>query len=203
MQIDDLAHELRQRWAYPYRWHQQQNDIADRATAFIYHTPRFRDLLSAIARLDPDTRDYALNRWYNFWSAKGVQAIFCSHPLVRPERDVYHKTIDFYIDTIPFDHKTTVFPSSYPGGLRSALHFPRAMIDWLYANQSTGQRHHSANRLFLILWSNDRQHWRLKADLLGIAQSVNEYLDHFDPAYLHVLPSGAMADSIYYISDAR
>jgi len=57
-----------------------------------------------------DLKNYALNRWYNFWSAKTIENIFGEHKNIKPHLNSKDKLTDFYIKNIPFDHKTTIFP---------------------------------------------------------------------------------------------
>lgn len=201
MNTTELENELRARWTCPYRWNGKQTNAYDRLTRMIYRTPCFADARAQIERsiAEADIQIYALNRWYNFWSSEGIKAIFEQHPRVTPCPNRYSKTVDFSIDGIPFDHKTTIFPRAYPGGLRDAIRCPRALIDWLYENQSTEQRYHTANRLFIVLYASDGQHWKLKANLHEIGKCVNDYLDHFDPALLSTLSNGARADCIWYV----
>lgn len=199
MNLNTLQAELRKCCAVPYEWRAVQYNTADRLTRFIYHTPRYDDVACQIAALPVELQSYARARWLNHWSSKGVEAIFAEHPRVKPNPDIYHKTIDFWIDGIPFDHKTTVFPRGYPGGVEQAIAQPRTMIDWLYANQSSGQRQHYANRLFLVLYSDTGEHWRLKAEIVAMRDDIHAYLDDFESWQLHTLPNESKADCIWFL----
>jgi len=57
--------------------------------------------------------NYALNRWYNFWSARAVEQIFCSLVGVKPAKNLKDRLVDFQLHDIKFDHKTSVFPRQY------------------------------------------------------------------------------------------
>ena len=85
--INDLIlieNELKKRIAYPYKWGRKQNDQFDKLTNFVYKIPTFEATLKEIEtkfRKDKEHKhisNYALNRWYNFWSAQAVEKIFCS-----------------------------------------------------------------------------------------------------------------------------
>lgn len=200
--------ELRQRLAYPYIWPSRQTDAMDKATKFIYHTSRFDDLLTTLAtyKTRPDYSDlfnYALNRWYNFWSSQVVESLFCSLEDIRPAPR-YDRTVDFFIRDIPFDHKTTVFPRGYGRSLDDALAAPQHFAHWLYTNQSSEGRYHTHNRLFIVLHADDGEHWRLKADVPLLADAIETYIEDFDPAALIPCVIGsteAMADIIWVASE--
>ncbi len=55
---------------------------------------------------------YVLNSWYNHWSSLLIEHIFKSHPLVLPTVGKI-KSIDFFINNIPFDLKVTYLPAEY------------------------------------------------------------------------------------------
>lgn len=178
-----LQRQLELRHSLPYNWGVKQTNALDSATRFAFRIDNFDELLRRINTVftgAPDyelLRDYTLNRWYNFWSAKGVEYIFSTHPRVQPEPNTRHSLIDFYIDGIAFDHKTSVFPKGYGQGLAVAQNHPSSLINWLYRNQSTEQRHHYGNRLFLILYATDGAHWKLKSALNIMQPLIHSYLD--------------------------
>ena len=114
--------ELKKRLDYPYKWGRKQNNYFDKQTNFIYNTLRFDDLLIELdKRFKSDAEydkyfNYAMNRWYNFWSAQAVEQIFCTFPDVKPARDSKDRLVDFTIQGAAFDHKTSVFPKNFPDG---------------------------------------------------------------------------------------
>lgn len=55
---------------------------------------------------------YVLNSWYNHWSSILIEHIFKSHRLVLPTVGQI-KSVDFFINNVPFDLKVTYFPSEY------------------------------------------------------------------------------------------
>lgn len=55
---------------------------------------------------------YVLNSWYNHWSSILIEHIFKSHPLVLPTVGQI-KSVDFFINDIPFDLKVTYLPAEY------------------------------------------------------------------------------------------
>ncbi len=196
--------------AHGYDWHgQRQNDAFDRLTSFVYRVPTFEGVLAqAQVRLSllpnyPTLRSYALNRWYNFWSARAVEAMFCASRRVVPAVNHCDRLMDFAIDGVQFDHKTSVFPQGFRRPLDYARHHPRRFITWLYTNQSQGGRKHMGNRLFVVLHARNGEHWRLRADLTWLESQVHDYLRTFDARRLHQFQfapgSPTLADVIWAV----
>jgi len=85
-----IESELKKRLKYPYKWGRKQNDQFDKLTNFVYKISEFEVVLREIDnRFNKDKEhknisNYALNRWYNFWSAQAVEKIFCSLPASSP-----------------------------------------------------------------------------------------------------------------------
>jgi len=213
--LPDIETELRQRLAYPYDWGgRKQNDDDDRRTNFIYHTPQFSAVLARIdqhcqpndAHEAARLKNYALNRWFNFWSAVAIEEIFCALPGVTPakQRD---RLVDFEMRGIRFDHKTSVLPQRYPRSLDHARAHPADLIRWFYAQQSGQQRQHFANRLFIVLVNraNVRDSWKLKAEILWLQPLIEKYVREFDPAALPQFtfapPTITRADIIWAMRD--
>lgn len=55
---------------------------------------------------------YVLNSWYNHWSSILIEHIFKSHEAVLPTVGQI-KSVDFFIDNVPFDLKVTYLPAEY------------------------------------------------------------------------------------------
>jgi len=188
--LDQIETELKKRFNYPYKWGRKQNDQFDKLTNFIYSTFLFDDVVKEINRRfknDPNRKNisnYALNRWYNFWSAQAVEKIFCSLPNVKPALDSKDRLVDFTIDGVTFDHKTSVFPKNFPYQIKEAVKKTDELIKWLYKNQSQQQRKHLQNRLFVVLYSRDGEHWKLKAEISWLKERIEKYLEGFNPDYL-------------------
>ncbi len=182
--------ELKKRLFYPYIWGRKQNDFFDNATNFIYQIKSFDYVLKEIETrfklLDnyEDYFNYALNRWYNFWSAQCIEQIFCTLPGVAPALDEKDKLIDFTIHGVTFDHKTSVFPKGFPYKIEEAIKHTDELIKWLYKNQSKQKRRHLKNRLFIVLYSIDGEHWKLKAELSWLKERIENYMLGFNPHFL-------------------
>jgi hypothetical protein len=192
MNYELLEKELKKRLKFEYSWRRKQTDDFDTQTNFIYKIFSFEDLLQRIElnfKNSPqyeDLKNYALNRWFNFWSAKAVENIFCEHTLVKPHINSKNKFIDFYIENIPFDHKTTVFPKGFPNSIPYAISNKRKLIEWLYKNQSQQQRKHLKNRIFVVLidYNTQTSQWKLKAEINWLKNIISTYLLNFDASKL-------------------
>lgn len=188
--LNQIERELKKRIAYPYKWGRKQNDYFDKLTNYVYGIPSFDDVLKETEKRFSNNKEhqnianYALNRWYNFWSAQAVEKIFCSLPNVKPAIDEKDKLVDFSIDGVTFDHKTSVFPKNFPYQIDEAIKRTDELIRWLYKNQSQQQRKHLKNRLFVVLYSSDSEHWKLKAEIIWLKERIESYMKGFNPHYL-------------------
>lgn len=182
--------ELKKRLSIPYQWGQKQNDYFDAKTNFIYKVFEFEKLLKEIEvrfKSNPDSEkyfNYAINRWYNFWSAYAVEKIFCSIEGVSPAENSKDRNKDFIIQGVSFDHKTSVLPKQFTSPIKDIIRESGKLIEWFYNNQSKQQRQHYKNRLFVVLYSSQREHWKLKSELTWLKSKIENYMKGFNPAYL-------------------
>lgn len=191
MDLQRVEIELKKRLSYPYKWGRKQSDDWDVATDFVYKTYSFDVFLKKTENFNQKMKNYALNRWYNFWSAMAIENIFCAHKNVVANKNKYDKLIDFQINTIPFDHKTSVFPKGFQQDVDYAQNNEKELIEWLYKNQSQGRRKHYKNRLFIILYDKkDLKHWKLKAEIDLLKKEIDSYIKNFSEENLFVLDFG-------------
>jgi hypothetical protein len=189
-ELINIEKELKKRLAYPYKWGRKQNDYFDQLTNFVYKIFAFEEVLKETeTRFNSDKEhkniaNYALNRWYNFWSAQAVEKIFCSLPNVKPALDEKDRLVDFTIDGVTFDHKTSIFPKNFPYPIEEAIKKTNELIFWLYKHQSQQQRKHLKNRLFIVLYSSTSEHWKLKAEISWLKERIEKYMRGFNPHYL-------------------
>ena len=185
-----IESELKKRLGYPYKWGRKQNDQFDKLTNFVYRISSFEEVLKEIEirfRKDKEHKNisnYALNRWYNFWSAQAVEKIFCSLPNVKPALDSKDRLVDFAIDGVTFDHKTSIFPKNFPYTIEESIKKTDELIKWLYKNQSQQQRKHLKNRLFVVLYSSTGENWKLKAEISWLKERIEKYMRGFNPHFL-------------------
>ena len=66
---------------------------------------------------------YVLNSWYNHWTSILIEHIFKSHSTVLPTVGQI-KSVDFFINDIPFDLKVTYLPTEYIKEKRKEKGYP-------------------------------------------------------------------------------
>lgn len=183
-------------------WGRKQNDEWDKRSSYIYSTNSFDKLLEIIVKENQEFKNYVINRWFNFWSAKGVEMLFSEHKEIIANEDKYNKIVDFTLNGISFDHKSTVFPKQFPNSVDYALLHKKELLKWLYINQSKQGRFHIGNRLFVVLFAKDGQHWQLKKELTMLKPIIDNYITTFKPENLTILKSKSatiVTDIIWFI----
>ncbi len=180
MDLQRVENELKKRLVFSYKWGRKQSNSWDTDTNFIYKTYSFELLLKKTDALSQELKNYALNRWYNYWSAMAVEEIFGSHLIVQQNINKYDKLVDFKINEIPFDHKTSIFPKGFNKSIDYAEQHKEELITWLYKNQSQQGRKHLKNRLFIVLYSSEaQQHWKLKSEIIKLKSIIDNYVAYF------------------------
>jgi hypothetical protein len=188
VELNKIETELKKRLEYPYTWGRKQNDLWDRHSGFIYNTAGWEEVLE-LAKLKAHQEkleqkafvNYTVNRWYNFRSAKAVETIFHELPGILPVKNKKDRLRDFNLKGVDVDLKTSVFPQGFGQDLSFAREHLRELISWLYHHQSSQQRMHYANRLFLIVYAEGGEHWKLKAEISLIKMVIEDYVANFDP----------------------
>lgn len=207
----DLIHienQLENRLHYPYKWGQKQNDQWDSYTNFIYKTPDWEALVK-LMKVTCEAYDlekmalfqYAANRWYNFWSAMAVEKIFTEINGVKPALNTKNRLVDFTCFGIDFDHKTSVFPKGFDKTVFYAKTHKEELLYWFYKHQSQQRRKHLKNRLFLVVYAENGQHWKLKAKIQWLKSIIQHYISTFDASKLTKLQfeneKTALADIVW------
>jgi 16S rRNA G966 N2-methylase RsmD len=174
-------------------WGRVQGDEWDRASRFIYSTRTLDALRRETKRVAAEAglplRDfgrYVIRRWYNYHTHQAALDIVLAHPRTRPEPDPFHHTVDFYLDGEGFDLKLTPLPRGFGHDIAYARAHPEELARWLYVQQSTQGRFHTANRLFLVLHdeaSSDHT-WELRRDFARLKEAIHAFLDR--PHLIHV-----------------
>jgi len=86
--------------------------------------PSFDYLMSKFeTEINPAVQGYVLNSWYNYWSSVLIENIFKSHTAVLPTVGQI-KSVDFFINDIPFDLKVTYLPTEYIKKRRKERGYP-------------------------------------------------------------------------------
>lgn len=86
--------------------------------------PSYENLISKFeTEINTAVQGYVLNSWYNHWSSILIEHIFKSHQSVLPTVGKI-KSVDFFINDIPFDLKVTYLPTGYITAKRKEKGFP-------------------------------------------------------------------------------
>jgi hypothetical protein len=88
------------------------------------HSPSYENLLSKFeTEINVAVQGYVLNSWYNHWSSILIEHIFKSHIEVLPTVGQI-KSVDFFINDVPFDLKVTYLPVEYIKAKRKEKKLP-------------------------------------------------------------------------------
>ena len=199
---DDLEKALQAMWE---RW-QKQNDSFDWITKYIYTAETFEDFIEKTNECTKNHPDidgrklfaYAINRWYNFKISDYAESVFLERDITKDEPDKKHREIDFYIKDIPFDLKMSVFPKRYTKDINYAMEHKEDLIHRMYKNCSQEQRLHNWNKLFIVCYSTDWNHNKVKWDLNSIREAVNKYMENYDEWNLYI-EDNSLSDIIFII----
>lgn len=94
--------------------------------------PSYEVLISKFeTEINTAVQGYVLNSWYNHWSSILIEHIFKSHSSVLPTVGQI-KSVDFFINNIPFDLKVTYLPAEYIKFKRKAKGLP---VEFTYLKQ--------------------------------------------------------------------
>jgi len=66
----------------------------------------------------------------------------------------------------------------------------KELIQWLYDNQSQQGRKHLKNRLFIIMYDKNNQHWKMKSEIMELKKEIDLYVDDFSQSNLYEFDFG-------------
>ena len=152
----------------PQEWGKIQNDSTD-SKIDMFACSNLVALLVRINHLSSEDQNYFKKRWFIWKCSQVDEYLFCKTPKVKANPNSKDKDWDIeFDDDIRFDLKGTVVPKPLRQNFRVSME--RKLIEYYYANQSKGMRHHMQNRLFIVHHSfrkSERSiflrcHWQLK-----------------------------------------
>jgi hypothetical protein len=189
MNLNQIEEELKKRLNFPYRWEKKESDNWDRDTRIIYKISNFEELQNELQNLELEEKlvNYAVNKWFNFWSAKSIENIFINNTNLAPNLNNYKKLLNFEIDGSVFDHKVFVYPKYFNQPFEYAQENKAELVKWFYSNQGQvpENRRYFDNRIFVVLYdSAESKHWKLKSEVTMLNDAINNYFDSFDPESL-------------------
>lgn len=177
-------------------WGGKQNDKVDKLTSKLVYSntldfDKFKELINT--NIPTEYHVYACKRWFNYILSTITEYYFVNNKLCSKKEKLYHKTIDFYLDNIPFDLKSSAFPKSLYSNKISSLE----VVKWLYNNQSKESRFHTHNRLFIVYKPSKHEDiYLLKSNLNLLKFKVLQYLDNWNSTNLLQLDNKVLTDII-------
>jgi hypothetical protein len=99
-----------------FKWGGDYQNSLDKYLVSRYVKVQFPSYETLISKFETEiniaVQGYVLNSWYNHWSSLLIEHIFKSHYSVLPTVGQI-KSVDFFIDDVPFDLKVTYLPAEY------------------------------------------------------------------------------------------
>lgn len=183
-----------------------QNDHYDSYTRYIYNTKTYDMLVKKtkmVCEIYPQLEydkvfRYALNRRFNHIISLFAEDVFAEHSIVEEEPDIYNKEIDFYINSIPFDLKMSVFPKGFGKDISYALEHKEELIEWMYKHCSKEKRLHNGNKIFIVCYSSNWDHNQVKGNLQLVKDAIDNYIANYDEWDL-TIQDNSLSDIIFII----
>lgn len=108
--IDEIEIELNKMQNFDWGGSMGNNLEKNIVNNYVKKISKYDDIRNAIAgNIQKSVYGYTLNSWYNHWSTIMIENIFKNNENVLPTIELIEK-IDFFINGIPYDLKTTYFP---------------------------------------------------------------------------------------------
>jgi hypothetical protein len=113
LDIDSLVSELYKMKSFDWGGDHQNSLDKYLVSRYVKIYKSYNLLISKFeSEINVAVQGYVLNSWYNHWSSILIEHIFKSHPSVLPTVGQI-KSVDFFINNIPFDLKVTYLPVEY------------------------------------------------------------------------------------------
>jgi hypothetical protein len=175
---DELVHSLYQLhvfdWGGIYRGGLERTIVNN----YVKRIWRYETLCQKIdEELHDSLRGYVLCSWYNNWTSIIIEDVFRDHPNVLPAVGRV-KSIDFFINDVPFDLKVTYLPIQYVGEKRreDGLHHEHTALKHLADDLGIFyDKSLSGSQFLRDLWQKLSDHPSAKA-----AQGLRELKDFRD-----------------------
>jgi hypothetical protein len=128
-----------------FEWGDYQNDLNKLLVSrYVKVYKSYDQLISKFENeINPLVQAYVLNSWYNHWSSILIEYICKSHNSVLPTVGQI-KSVDFFINDIPFDLKVTYLPSEYIKEKRAEKGYP-VELTYLKAKAKEANIHFDKN----------------------------------------------------------
>ncbi len=184
-------------------WGKQSSSIDAPNNDIVFKTDTLDECLCRIEAEGVD-KNHTLHRWYNFKTSTECEKIFCEYG-AKKEKNERHHTIDVYIDGVPFDVKLTLFPRSLykerPSYAQETPDGKKALIEWLYLNQTQDNRKHMKNRIFVVCdaGNNYKKSLGMKCDFPRLREGIKNYMQSHNSTTFeqYSIPSDGVEHKVY------
>ncbi len=183
------------------------NNILDNALElqanFVYSIQNFEELQQKLTGIPENIKIYALNRWFFYWAEQAVYDIVTSRPKKHKIQEFNQKSNLVTLQGVPFQIKTKIFPHQFCRTLPYALSHKEELIYWLYRYDQKSYSKQFKNSIFIFLYREAGEHWKLFAELQKLEKILTAYFENFNiqkTTRLHHFNNQKIyADVVWYI----
>jgi hypothetical protein len=186
MTTDNAEIQLKKRLDPKFSWGKRRVAIWDDLTHFVLQYELFDEVIESLAMefathsKFEEIRNYALNRWYNFYAQKTIESIFFKHPMVRKVTRDQSEDIDIYVQGNNFRTEIVELPESYKPEFEQSLEGRKKLIKGLYNGNIISSNNQNLNHLFVVVSGRSGESWKLKSDVIWLKELIYNYLNKFD-----------------------
>ncbi|AXT57361.1 hypothetical protein D1815_17010 [Aquimarina sp. AD1] len=180
--LDIIESELQHRLSINCEWNKKQNHLWDDYGNFIYTTVKWENVVSKISKSaikykvkEEEFFNYTINRWYDYWSDIAIELILSN------SRNIFSTDND---GNKLFDFKMIVFPEGFGKSLQYTRENSKELMYWLANSSSQQPKKNSENIIFIVLYADDHEHWKLKAQISWLRDIISVYVATFDDSRL-------------------
>ncbi len=180
--LDIIESELEHRLSFSSEWDKKQNHLWDDYGNFIYGTIKWENVISKISTSaikykmnKEEFFNYTINRWYDYWSDIAIELILSNLKNIFSTDNDRNKLFDF---------KMIVFPEGFGKSLQYTRENSKELIYWLANSSSPQPKNNLKNLIYIVLYADDGEHWKLKAQISWLRDIISAYVATFDGSRL-------------------
>lgn len=180
--LDIIESELQHRLSITSECNKKQNHLWDGYSNFIYSTVKWENVISKISKSaikykvnEEEFFNYTINRWYDYWSDLAVELVLSNSKNIF---SIHNDTKEL------FDFKMIVFPEDFGKSLQYTRENSKELIYWLANSSSQQSKKNFENIIYIVLYTDDGEHWKLKAQISWLSDIISAYVATFDDSRL-------------------
>ncbi|HFE62919.1 MAG TPA: hypothetical protein ENK14_00695 [Caldithrix sp.] len=180
MELAYLEQELKKRWQLPGEWQESRETLPAKDRLFLALVPDFDRAIKKIEDFSPTPRMRAINYWYSHWSVQGLRQILRQYNFLQTFGVDHGEKIGLWLSKTPFQIKPRIYPQRFAKTLRYTQLHKEELLYWLYRQDFALLPHPLPNTIYLMLYSENGEHWKLLAELQWLQGVIDEYLAQID-----------------------